>query len=53
MLEFKRIDEKLGEVLCYRVKEDLTIDELMQEFRYFLLALSYQPGTVDKYIEAN
>lgn len=51
MIEFKRIDEKHGETICYRVQEDLTIDEMMQEIRCFLLALSYQPSTVDKYIE--
>lgn len=53
MIEFKRVDEKLGEMICYKVQEHLTLDDLMQEFRCFLLALGYQPGSIDNYIEAN
>ena len=37
----------------YMVHEDSDIHEVMQEFRRFLLAVSFQPATVDKYIEAN
>ena len=31
---------------------DDSIHDVMQEFRRFLLAVSFQPETVDKYIEA-
>lgn len=31
---------------------DGSIHDVMQEFRRFLLAVSFQPETVDKYIEA-
>lgn len=37
----------------YTVHEDGGIDEVMQEFRLFLLAVSFCPETVDKYIEVN
>lgn len=36
----------------YKVHDDGGIHDVMQEFRRFLLAVSYQPETVDKYIEA-
>lgn len=50
----KHIDY-LGNVVSeieYKVYGDEGIDSVMQEFRRFLLAVSFQPGTVDKYIEA-
>lgn len=53
MIEFKRIDEKDGETLCYRVRDHLTLSEMMQEFRYFLLALGYHPSSVEDHIEAD
>ena len=38
--------------LEYTVHEDGSITDVMQEFRRFLLAVSFHPETVDKYIEA-
>ncbi len=38
--------------ITYTVYDDGGIDEVMQEFRRFLLAVSFHPNTVDKYIEA-
>jgi len=37
--------------LTYTVYEDSGIHDVMQEFRRFLLAVSFHPKTVDKYIE--
>ncbi len=34
------------------VYDDSGIHEVMQQFRGFLLAVSFQPATIDKYIEA-
>lgn len=36
----------------YTVHEEGDIDDVMQEFRLFLLAVSFQPTTVDKYIKS-
>ncbi len=38
--------------ITYTVYDDGGIHDVMQEFRRFLLAVSFQPETVDKYIEA-
>lgn len=38
--------------LTYTLYEDSGIHDVMQEFRRFLLAVSFQPETVNKYIEA-
>lgn len=52
MIEFKRLDDKGSEMICYKIRDHLTIHEMMQEFRYFLLALGYHPESIDNYVEA-
>jgi len=56
VMEFKYTSRDLqGNELAeisYKVYEGSGIDEVMQEFRRFLLAVSFAPETVDKYIEA-
>ncbi len=51
MIEFKKVDNS-EEMICYRVHEHLPLSELLQEFRYFLLALGYHPESVEEHIEA-
>ena len=53
MIEFRRLSEDYKEMLVYRCHDHLTLDEMMQEFRYFLLALGYHPDGVEKHIEAD
>lgn len=53
MIEFKKIDDQGREMICYRTDDYLTLPELMQEIRCFLLAMGYQPKTVDEHIEAD
>jgi hypothetical protein len=36
----------------YTLYEDADLHTVMQEFRRFLLAVSFHPNSVDKYIEA-
>lgn len=38
--------------ITYTAHNDESIHEVMQKFRRFLLAVSFQPETVDQYIEA-
>lgn len=38
--------------IVYTVHNEGNIHDLMQDFRRFLLAVSYQPGSIDQYIEA-
>lgn len=45
-----------GEIVSdvtYTVHQDASLQEVMQEFRNFLLAMSFHPDTVDTYIEAD
>ncbi len=57
MMIFKHIHKDLqGQIISeitYEVHQESGLDEVMQEFRQFLLAVSYHPDTVSKYIEAN
>jgi len=52
MIEFKRMSDDYKEMLVYRCHDHLSLPEMMQEFRYFLLALGYHPKTVENHIEA-
>lgn len=52
MIEFKRISEDNQEMLIYRCPDHLNLTEMVQEFRYFLLALGYPPEGIDNHIEA-
>lgn len=53
MIEFKRMSEEYKEMIVYRCHDHLTLSEMMQEFRYFLLALGYHPDGVEDHIEAD
>ena len=35
-------------ITCETERDDFTIDELVEEFKYFLLACSFHPDSVDK-----
>lgn len=48
----KDVKENTISSVSYTVYEDANLSDLMQEFRRFLLACSYTPESVDKYIEA-
>lgn len=54
MIAFKNTqkDERgdIKSTVTYTVQYDLSLPELMQEFRYFLLSCSYSPESVTKYI---
>ncbi len=56
MMEFRHVHEGLGgEVntsISYKVYDSDSLDEVMQEFRRFLLAVSFHPDSVEKYIPA-
>ncbi len=56
MLIFKHIhknfEDDIESDVEYTVYGDPDIHRVMQEFRRFLLAVSFQPATIDKYIEA-
>ncbi len=57
MMEFRHYHEDLlGNIttsISYKIHQDGgTLDDVMQEFRRFLLAVSYHPDSIDKYIEA-
>lgn len=56
MITFTHTHENMhGEVvneIVYKVHEEGNLHDLMQDFRRFLLAVSYQPGSIDQYIEA-
>lgn len=56
MMEFRHVHTNLqGKPtveIVYTIKDVGDLKEVMQEFRNFLLAVSYQPGSVDQYIEA-
>jgi hypothetical protein len=52
MIEFRRIEDDNKEIIVYRCHDHLTLTEMMQEFRYFLLALGYHPDGVEEHIEA-
>lgn len=53
MIEFKKIDDVNQEMIVYRAQDHLSLHEMMQEFRYFLLALGYHPESVEQHIEAD
>jgi hypothetical protein len=52
MIEFKRMSDDYKEMIVYRCHDHLTLTEMMQEYRYFLLALGYSPDNVEEHIEA-
>lgn len=50
--EFKNIRGELVSEVSMKIHEDESLEDIMQEFRRFLLAVSFQPVSVDKYIDA-
>jgi hypothetical protein len=50
--EFKNIRGELVSEVSMKIYADEGLDDIVQEFRRFLLAVSFQPGSIDKYIEA-
>ncbi len=52
MIQFKSTwdDEAVEVKMTIHKVEGLS--EVMQEFRHFLLAIGFQPGSIDEYIEA-
>ena len=57
MITFTHVHKDLhGNILStvtYTVHNEGTIKDVMRDFRLFLLAASFHPETVDKYIEAD
>lgn len=57
MITFNHVHKDLqGNVAVeieYRVHEECGIHDIMQEFRRFLLAVSFNSASIDEYIEAN
>ena len=56
MIEFKYIhtdlNGQLSTEISHKVHSDEGLQDVIQEFRRFLLAVSYHPDSVDQYIEA-
>ena len=50
--EHKDHNGKVTTEITYKVHNDSHIHDVMQQFRNFLLAVSFTPGTVDQYIES-
>ena len=48
----KDLDGNVVVEIEHKIHSDNGLDDIMQEFRRFLLAVSYSTATVDKYIEA-
>lgn len=57
MMEFKYTHKDIrGEIsteISYVTHDADDLHSVMQEFRHFLLAVSFHPDSVEKYIEAN
>ena len=57
MIQFKcdhisHIGKKRSHTITFSLYEDLNLHDLILEFRYFLLAIGYQPENINEYIEA-
>ncbi len=48
----KDLYDNIENNIVYTVHNDASIHQVMQDFRRFLLAVSFQPGSIDQYIEA-
>lgn len=51
--EHRDVHDEISTEITFKLNNDSGIHEVMQEFRRFLLAVSFTPGTVDQYIEAD
>ncbi len=51
--EYEDLRDKLACEIEYTLHDDSSIHEVMQNFRRFLLAVSFHPESVDEYIEAD
>ncbi len=53
-MEFKHthtdIQGNITSNISYVLEDDSGISEVIEAFRYFLLAVSFQPATIDEYI---
>lgn len=56
MMEFrsvhKNVRNEVTEEITLTIDEDGDLHDVMQAFRRFLLAVSFQPGSIANYIEA-
>lgn len=55
MYIFKHVKDKDNKYdlsdITFEVEGNLTLSEIITEFRSFLLASGYQPGSIDEYIK--
>lgn len=53
MMEFRKTNENWEELISYKVRDEHpSLQEIMQEFRLFLLAVGYHPDGVEEHIQA-
>lgn len=53
MIEFRKTNQNYEELISYKIRDvHPSLNEVMQEFRLFLLAVGYHPEGVDEHIAA-